>query len=86
MKDSSMTFLESQQLAWRYFENALAMHTELLCTPTGLCAVQSLALMVSHLDDTGPARRHVNNRLRVITWKGWEALLLNILSAPAPSG
>jgi hypothetical protein len=67
--DPSMAFLESQQQAWRYFENALAMHTELLCTPTGLCAVQSLALMVSNVDGTGPACRHVKNRYRVTMWK-----------------
>ena len=46
-KDPSTTFLASQQQSWKYFENALSMHTELLCTPSGLCAVQALTLMVS---------------------------------------
>jgi hypothetical protein len=42
-----MTFSEAQGQAWQYFENALSVHTELLYTPTGLSAVQALALMVS---------------------------------------
>jgi hypothetical protein len=45
-KDPSTTFLESQQRAWKYFENAISVHTDLLITPTGLLAVQALALMV----------------------------------------
>ena len=48
-KDPSKSFVEAQQEAWKYFENALAMHTELLCTPSGLPAVQALTLMVSIL-------------------------------------
>jgi hypothetical protein len=46
-KHASMTFLEAQAQAWLYFENALSVHTDLLYTPTGLAAVQALALMVS---------------------------------------
>ena len=45
-KDPSTTFGEDQARAWRYFENALSVHTELLYTPTGLPAVQALAIMV----------------------------------------
>lgn len=46
-KQASVTFSEAQSQAWLYFENALSVHTELLYTPTGLTAVQALALMVS---------------------------------------
>jgi hypothetical protein len=46
-KDSANTFAEIQAQAWRYFENALSVHTDLLYTPTGLTAVEALALMVS---------------------------------------
>ena len=45
-KQTSMTFSEAQAQAWQYFENALSVHTELLYTPTGLPAVQALAIMV----------------------------------------
>ena len=48
-KDPSTTFMETQQQAWKYFENALSVHTELLCTPPGLPAVQALTLMVRTL-------------------------------------
>lgn len=46
-KDPSITFAEAQAQAWRYFENALSVHTDLLYTPTGLVAVEALALMAS---------------------------------------
>jgi hypothetical protein len=46
-KHASMTFTEAQTQGWQYFENALSVHTELLYTPTGLPAVQALALMVN---------------------------------------
>jgi hypothetical protein len=42
----STTFVDAQAQAWRYFENALDVHTELLYSPTGLLAVQALAAMV----------------------------------------
>jgi hypothetical protein len=37
---------EIQGQAWRYFEKALAVHTELLYGSTGLMAVQALTAMV----------------------------------------
>lgn len=46
-KHASMAFSEAQAQAWLYFENALSVHTDLLYTPTGLSAVQALALMVN---------------------------------------
>ena len=45
-KSHSTTFIEAQAEAWRYFENALSVHTELLYTPTGISAVRALAAMV----------------------------------------
>ena len=46
-KDPTTTFAEAQAQAWRYLENSLSVHTDLLYTPTGLSAVEALALMVS---------------------------------------
>lgn len=40
-------FQESQAQGWRYFENALSMHTDLLYCRTGIMAVQALVAMVS---------------------------------------
>jgi hypothetical protein len=51
-KDSSISFVEAQALAWSYFENALSVHTDILFNPTGLSAVQALTLMVGHLVDS----------------------------------
>lgn len=46
-KHASMTFSGAQAQVWQYFENDLSVHTELLYTPTGVSAVQALALMAS---------------------------------------
>jgi hypothetical protein len=43
---SSTPFAEAQEQAWRFFENALSVHTELVYCTTGLLAVQALAAMV----------------------------------------
>lgn len=45
-RDPTVTFAEAQECAWRYFENALSVHTDLLYTPTGILAVEALTLMV----------------------------------------
>jgi hypothetical protein len=45
-KDPMKTFNEAQTESWKYFENSLSVHTELICTPTGLTVVQALVLMV----------------------------------------
>lgn len=42
----SNMFGEAQGQAWRYFEKALSVHTELLYGSTGLMAVQALTSMV----------------------------------------
>ena len=41
-------FNEARNTSWRYFENALSVHTELVYARSGIIAVQALALMVSH--------------------------------------
>jgi hypothetical protein len=49
LKGHSVPFVEAQRRAWRYFENAISVYTELLFTPTGLPVVQALAMMVRYL-------------------------------------
>jgi hypothetical protein len=39
-------FAEAQSQAWRYFENALSVHTELIYSESGLLAVEALFAMV----------------------------------------
>jgi hypothetical protein len=48
-KDPTKTFNEAQAESWKFFENALSAHTELVYTPTSLTAVQALALMVGSI-------------------------------------
>ena len=45
-QDPSSTFDDDHKEAWKYFENAISVHTELLITSTGLAAIQALTLMV----------------------------------------
>lgn len=45
----SATFAEARNKAWGYFENALAIHTELIYAPSGLIAIQALMAMVRFL-------------------------------------
>jgi len=47
-KDPTKTFNEAQAESWKFFENSLSVHTELIYTPTGLTAVQALTLMVGY--------------------------------------
>jgi hypothetical protein len=42
-----ISFAEAQSHAWRYFENALSVHTELLYSQTSILAVEALCAMVS---------------------------------------
>jgi hypothetical protein len=46
-EDRPNAFVEAQEKAWAYFENALSVHTDLLYMRTGLSAVQALLAMVS---------------------------------------
>lgn len=49
MVQSSPTnsFESSQNSSWRYFENAMSVHTELIYMRSGLMAIQALMTMVS---------------------------------------
>ena len=40
------SFHEANRVAWTYFENALALHTETLLFKTSLTSVQALTVMV----------------------------------------
>lgn len=42
----SRSFHEANKLAWRFFENALSAHTEILYFRTSIVGVQALTLMV----------------------------------------
>lgn len=48
-QSSSTTFVEAQEEAFRFFQNALSVFTELTFAYTGLTAVRALTLMVSPL-------------------------------------
>lgn len=41
------SFHQANQIAWRYFENALALHTQTLLFKASLTSVQALTVMVS---------------------------------------
>ncbi len=41
------SFTQAQAQSWRFFENALFVHTDLLYSQTGLLAVEALTAMVS---------------------------------------
>ncbi|KAK5199661.1 hypothetical protein LTR92_000202 [Exophiala xenobiotica] len=45
------SFRQANQLAWRWFENALSVHTEILYFRTSLIGVQALTLMLIDDDD-----------------------------------
>jgi hypothetical protein len=47
---SPEAFSESRAQSWKYLENALSVHTELLYGPTSLDCIQALLLMVSQSD------------------------------------
>jgi hypothetical protein len=50
-KRSSVSFVEAQAEAFRFFQNALSVFIELTFAYTGLTAVRALTLMVSRIKD-----------------------------------
>ena len=46
-KGNHISFTDAENQGWKYFQNALSVHTDLLFAPTGLSAVRALAAMVS---------------------------------------
>jgi hypothetical protein len=53
------SFRQANQLAWRWFENALSVHTEILYFRTSLIGVQALTLMVRFTSHFHFPRRHI---------------------------
>lgn len=47
-KPSENAWIEAQRISWRYFENALSVHTQLIYCCSQLQAVESLLLMVKN--------------------------------------
>ncbi|ETS87776.1 hypothetical protein PFICI_01604 [Pestalotiopsis fici W106-1] len=50
---SPEAFSESRTQSWKYLENALSVHTELLYGPTSLDSIQALLLMAFHAEALG---------------------------------
>ncbi|KAF3009192.1 hypothetical protein E8E14_006037 [Neopestalotiopsis sp. 37M] len=50
---SPEAFSESRAQSWKYLENALSVHTELLYGPTSLDCIQALLLMAFHAEALG---------------------------------
>ncbi|OCL02150.1 hypothetical protein AOQ84DRAFT_349537 [Glonium stellatum] len=72
-EDRPNAFVDAQAKAWRYFENALSMHTDLIYMRTGLPAVQTLLAMAFFTEGLGnPALEYmlVSNALRLAQSKG----------------
>ena len=82
-KDPSLSFADVQQQAWSFFENAISTHTDLLCTPTGLPAVQAIALMVCSSRIIWTANILKTDICRFTMWRAWVVRLLNTHSARA---
>ncbi|KAF2811865.1 uncharacterized protein BDZ99DRAFT_560399 [Mytilinidion resinicola] len=72
-EDRPNAFVEAQEKAWSYFENALSVHTDLIYMRTGLSAVQALLAMAFYTEGLGnPALEYmlVSNTLRLAQSKG----------------
>ncbi|KAF2186192.1 hypothetical protein K469DRAFT_687197 [Zopfia rhizophila CBS 207.26] len=67
------SFKHAQSEAWKYFENALSVHTELIYMRSGLMAVQALMIMAFFTEGLGaPALEYmlVSNAVRLAQSKG----------------
>ncbi|EXJ79926.1 hypothetical protein A1O3_08211 [Capronia epimyces CBS 606.96] len=67
------TFLEANQTAWGWFENALAAHTEILYFRTSILGVQALTVMAYYSHNIGsPCLEYMlcTNALRLAVAKG----------------
>ena len=78
-EDSSFTFVEAQTQAFRLFQNALSVFTELTFAYTGLTGVRALTIMVSAWFQRRCLLRISN---RASTRKDWAARLWSIHFAP----
>ncbi|KIW06082.1 uncharacterized protein PV09_03253 [Verruconis gallopava] len=69
----SNSFVKSQEQAWKYFENALSVHTELIYMRSSLMAIQALVTMAFFTEGLGnPALEYmlISNAVRLAQSKG----------------
>ena len=69
----TQSFHEANRLAWTYFENALALHTEILLFRTSLASVQALTVMAYYSQNFGsPCLEYMlcNNALALAFGRG----------------
>ncbi|TVY34894.1 putative transcriptional regulatory protein [Lachnellula occidentalis] len=63
----SSTFMEAQTAGWKYFQNAMSRHTEMMYCRTGLMAVQALVTMALYVEGVGcPALEYM---LCSVAWR-----------------
>ncbi|TVY54622.1 putative transcriptional regulatory protein [Lachnellula cervina] len=63
----SSTFKEAQAAGWKYFQNAMSRHTEMMYCRTGLMAVQALVIMALYVEGAGcPALEYM---LCSVAWR-----------------
>ncbi|KAH7126494.1 fungal-specific transcription factor domain-containing protein [Dactylonectria estremocensis] len=70
---SPTAFTESRAQSWKYFENALSVHTDLLYVHTDLTSIQALVIMAFHAEALGtPALEYmlVSSATRLAQSKG----------------
>ncbi|OAL50323.1 hypothetical protein IQ07DRAFT_587004 [Pyrenochaeta sp. DS3sAY3a] len=89
MVQSSPTnsFESSQNCSWRYFENAMSVHTELIYMRSGLMAIQALMTMAFYTEGLGnPALEYmlISNAVRLAQSKGLHRESSNIWAIPPP--
>ncbi|RDW90935.1 hypothetical protein BP5796_02100 [Coleophoma crateriformis] len=86
MFQSNSSFLDAQACAWKYFEKALSVHSELLFSATGLTAVEALAAMSYFVEGiTAPGIEYMlcSSALRLAQSKGLHRQPATVWSLPA---
>ncbi|KAJ8117753.1 hypothetical protein OPT61_g1124 [Boeremia exigua] len=89
MVQSSPTnsFESSQNSSWKYFENAMSVHTELIYMRSGLMAIQALMAMAFYTEGLGnPALEYmlISNAVRLAQSKGLHRESSNMWAIPPP--
>ncbi|KIW45781.1 hypothetical protein, variant [Exophiala oligosperma] len=85
-KPSENAWIEAQRISWRYFENALSVHTQLIYCCSQLQAVESLLLMALFAEGIGNPKLEymlISNATRLAQSKG---LHLDISEPDRPQG
>ncbi|RDW58226.1 hypothetical protein BP6252_13637 [Coleophoma cylindrospora] len=86
MSQSNSSFLDTQACAWKYFEKALSVHSELLFSATGLTAVEALAAMSYFVEGiTAPGIEYMlcSSALRLAQSKGLHRQPATVWNLPA---